>query len=213
MTVTSALLSFALVAGLLTLVPGLDTALVLRSTVTRSRSHGMAAIAGIQVGTLVWGAAAAGGAAALLAASQTAYRVLTVLGAAYMVWLGVSMIRSSFRRRPDEPADADLPLPTGGRWRDFALGLSTNLMNPKVGVFYVAAIPQFVPDGVNPLVMGVLLALVHCVLGTAWLSLVVLGAGWAGPRLRRSNAVRWVDRVTGGVLVLLGARLATTARW
>ena len=211
MTVTSAVLAFALVAGLLTLVPGLDTALVLRSTVTRSRSHGMAALAGIQVGTLVWGAAAAGGAAALLAASQTAYRVLTVAGAAYMVWLGIAMIRSSFRRGPDH--QPDVPLPSGGRWKDFTMGLGTNLMNPKVGVFYVAAIPQFVPDGVNPLVMGVLLALAHCVLGTAWLSAVVLGAGWVGPRLRRSNALRWVDRVTGGVLVFFGARLAATTRW
>jgi len=211
-TVLQALLAFALVAGLLTLVPGLDTALVLRSTVTRSRSHGLAALGGIQVGTLVWGAAAAGGAAALLAASQTAYRALTLAGAAYMVWMGASMLWRSFRSPRDAAAEVDVPLPTGGRWRDFGLGLSTNLMNPKVGVFYVAAIPQFVPDGVNPLLMGLLLALVHCVLGTAWLSLVVLGAGWAGPRLRRSGVVRWVDRVTGGVLVLFGARLAATAR-
>ncbi|MEL7976075.1 LysE family translocator [Isoptericola sp. F-RaC21] len=212
MTIPQALLAFALVAGLLTLVPGLDTALVLRSTVTRSRSHGFAALAGIQLGTLVWGAAAAGGAAALLAASQTAYRVLTLAGAAYMVWLGASMLWRSFRTPPAAAAEVDVPLPTGGRWRDLGLGLSTNLMNPKVGVFYVAAIPQFVPEGVNPLLMGLLLALVHCVLGSAWLSLVVLGAGWLGPRLRRSGAVRWVDRVTGGVLVLFGARLAATAR-
>ncbi|MGF0116306.1 LysE family translocator [Promicromonospora sp. Marseille-Q5078] len=212
MTIHEALLAFALVAGLLTLVPGLDTALVLRSTVTRSRSHGFAALLGIQVGTLVWGAAAAGGAAALLAASQTAYRVLTLAGAAYMVWMGASMLWRSFHAPRDASDDVDVPLPVGGRGRDFALGLSTNLMNPKVGVFYVAVIPQFVPDGVNPMLMGLLLALVHCVLGTAWLSVVVLGAGWAGPRLRRSSAVRWVDRVTGGVLVLVGARLAVSAR-
>ncbi len=211
-SIHEAVLGFALVAGLLTIVPGLDTALVLRSTVTRSRAHGFAALLGIQAGTLVWGAAAAGGAAALLAASQTAYRVLTLAGAAYLVWLGASMLWASFRRPRDAGAEPDVPLPAGGRWRDFGMGLSTNLMNPKVGVFYVAAIPQFVPDGVNPLLMGVLLALVHCVLGSAWLSMVVLGAGHLGPRLRRSNAVRWVDRVTGGFLVVFGARLAATAR-
>ncbi|GAA1727415.1 LysE family translocator [Isoptericola hypogeus] len=212
MTVTSAVLAFALVAGLLTIVPGLDTALVLRSTVARSRAHGFAALAGIQLGTLVWGAAAAGGAAALLAASQTAYRVLTVAGAAYMVWLGASMIWSSFRRPRADAAETGVLPPAGSRWKDFGTGLGTNLMNPKVGVFYVAAIPQFVPDGVNPLAMGVLLALMHCVLGTAWLSAVVLGAGYLGPRLRRSDAVRWLDRVTGGVLVAFGARLAASAR-
>jgi threonine/homoserine/homoserine lactone efflux protein len=212
-SIHEAVLGFALVAGLLTIVPGLDTALVLRSTVTRSRGHGFAALLGIQAGTLVWGAAAAGGAAALLAASQTAYRVLTLAGAAYLVWLGASMLWASFRRRRDAGAEPDVPLPTGGgRWRDLGMGLTTNLMNPKVGVFYVAAIPQFTPNGVNPLLMGVLLALVHCVLGSAWLSMVVLGAGHLGPRLRRSNAVRWVDRVTGGFLVLLGVRLAASAR-
>jgi threonine/homoserine/homoserine lactone efflux protein len=211
-TVPEAVLSFAAVAALLTVVPGLDTALVLRSTVARSRSHGVAALLGIQVGTLVWGVAAAAGAAALLAASQTAYRVLTVVGAAYMVWLGATMLWSSFRRRADGVPTLEVPVPPGGRRRDFTTGLMTNLLNPKVGVFYVATIPQFVPDGVNPLAMGALLAAVHCVLGSIWLTGVVLAAGSLGPRLRRSWAARWVDRATGGVLVVLGARLAVTAR-
>ena len=92
------------------------------------------------------------------------------------------------------------------------MGLVTNLTNPKVGAFYVATIPQFVPDGVSPLLMGLALAAVHCVMGTAWLSAVILGAGRLGPRLHASGAVRWVDRVTGGVLVVLGARLASSAR-
>ncbi|WP_418277350.1 LysE family translocator [Isoptericola jiangsuensis] len=211
MTILEAVLAFAVVAGLLTVVPGLDTALVLRSTVSRSRSHGVAALCGIQVGILVWGVTAAAGAAALLAASQTAYRVLTVVGAVYLVWLGASMLWSSFRTVPAATPDV-VPLPVGGRRRDFATGLVTNLLNPKVGVFYVATIPQFVPDGVNPLAMGALLALAHCILGSAWLTGVVLVAGSLGPRLRRSDAVRWVDRVTGGVLVALGARLAVAAR-
>lgn len=211
MTVTQALLAFAVVAGLLTIIPGMDTALVLRSTLTRSRRHGFAALGGIQVGTLLWGAAAAGGAAALLAASQTAYRVLTIAGAVYLGWMGVSMIAASLHRRV-ERADVETPPSASGRWRDFGLGLGTNLMNPKVGVFYVAAIPQFTPAGVNPLLMGLLLATVHCVLGTLWLSAVLLGAGVAGPRLRRSGAVRWLDRITGGLLVAFGARLAFEAR-
>ncbi|QJW37513.1 LysE family translocator [Cellulosimicrobium protaetiae] len=211
MTVPEALLAFAAVAGVLTIVPGLDTALVLRSTVTRSRGHGVAALLGIQAGTLVWGVAAAAGAAALLAASRVAYQVLTVAGAGYLVWLGAALLWSSFRRRPEGDGVA-VPPPVGGRGRDFLMGLTTNLLNPKVGVFYVATIPQFVPEGVNPLAMGASLAGVHCVLGSAWLTGVVLAAGSVGPRLRGSGAVRWVDRVTGGVLVVLGARLAATTR-
>jgi threonine/homoserine/homoserine lactone efflux protein len=209
MTVTEAMLAFALVAGLLTIVPGLDTALVLRGTLTRNRRYGFSAALGIQAGTLVWGAAAATGAAALLAASQTAYRVLTVLGAAYMVWLGASMLWSSFRT----PAQREAVPTTSARAQDgFAMGLVTNLTNPKVGAFYVATIPQFVPDGVSPLVMGLALAALHCVLGMAWFTAIILGADRLGPRLRASSAVRWVDRATGGVLVALGARLAASAR-
>jgi threonine/homoserine/homoserine lactone efflux protein len=93
------------------------------------------------------------------------------------------------------------------------MGLVTNLTNPKVGAFYVSTIPQFVPDGVSPLLMRLALdAALHCAMGTAWLSAVILGAGRLGPRLHASGAVRWVDRVTGGVLVVLGARLASSAR-
>ena len=88
MTITTALLSFAVVAGLLTLVPGIDTALVLRSSLTMSRSYAFATALGISTGAMVWGVAAAVGVSALLAASELAYRALTLVGAAYMVWLG-----------------------------------------------------------------------------------------------------------------------------
>lgn len=221
MTFLEAVAAFAVVAGLLTVIPGLDTTLVLRTTLSRSRSHGIAAALGIQAGTLVWGAAAATGAAALLAASQTAYRVLTLLGAAYLVWLGVSMLWSS-RPSPtavQRPADA-APDTVGARpgvsragvGRSFVTGAATNLMNPKVGAFYVATIPQFVPDGVSPLVMGLVLAGVHCAMGLTWLAAIVAGAELFGPRLRSSHALRWVDRVTGGVLIALGVRVAASAR-
>jgi threonine/homoserine/homoserine lactone efflux protein len=213
MTVPGAVVSFALVAGLLTIVPGLDTALVLRGTLARSRSYGFAAIAGIQVGVLAWGAAAASGTAALLAASHTAYRVLTIAGAGYMIWLGLALIRRTLRGTAGGGAVEAPPEPGKGRARGFAMGLGTNLMNPKVGAFYIAVIPQFLPHGVSPLAMGLLLAGVHCVLGLIWLSAVVLGAGALGPRLRNAAVVRWIDRVTGGVLVAFGLRLAVSPGW
>lgn len=208
MTVLGAMTSFAVVAGLLTLVPGLDTALVLRGTLTRSRSYGFAALAGIQVGVLVWGVAAATGTAALLAASQSAYRVLTLAGAAYMAWLGLSLILRTFRRQASEDRSTATGAAATSPRRGFLMGLGTNLANPKVGAFYIAVIPQFVPHGIPPLVMGLLLAGVHCLLGLIWLSVVILGAGALGPRLRHAGVVRWIDRVTGGVLVAFGLRLA-----
>lgn len=210
MTVGSALLGFAVVAALLTIVPGLDSALILRSALTRSRAYAFATALGIQAGTVVWGAAAGVGATAVLAASETAYRIMSLLGACYLVWMGVSLLVSSVRRRTE--TEQAPPIPKGGVWRGAAVGLTTNLLNPKVGVFYLATIPQFMVAGMPPLVMGVLLALVHCVLGMAWSTLLVLGGSALGARLRSASFVRWVDRVTGGVLIAFGARLALDAR-
>lgn len=211
MTTHEAVLGFALVAALLTLVPGLDTALVLRTSLTGTRRRAFATAAGIQAGCLAWGAAAALGATAVLAASATAYRVMTLLGAAYLVWMGARMLLASWRTAPGHDPAAPPPAPPSAA-RGFATGLATNLLNPKVGVFYLATIPQFSVPGVLPLVMGLLLASVHCLIGSVWLGGLVLGSSALGARLTTTAFARWVDRVTGGVLVLFGARVALSAR-
>jgi threonine/homoserine/homoserine lactone efflux protein len=230
-TVTQAVLSFAVVAGLLTIVPGLDTALVLRSAISHGRAQAFAAAAGINAGCFAWGVAAAVGASALLAASSTAYTVLTLAGAAYMVVLGAQLLWSSLRRSsvpvgavaavgtdvaagPAGPIDPDRPVGPvrGSPRRAFAMGLGTNLLNPKVGVFYLATIPQFVPEGVSPLLMGVLLAAVHNVLGMAWFTAIILATGFASRWLAGDVVTRVTDRVTGVVLIGFGVRLATAAR-
>lgn len=214
MTIHEAVLGFALVAALLTLVPGLDTALVLRTSLTGTRRRAFATAGGIQVGCLAWGAAAALGATAVLAASETAYRVMTLLGAAYLVWMGVRMLVASWRG-PSGPSDHDAAVAVAAppsAARGFATGLVTNLLNPKVGVFYLATIPQFTAAGVPPLLMGLLLAGVHCLIGSVWLGALVLGSSALGAHLTTTAFARWVDRVTGGVLVLFGVRVALGAR-
>ena len=210
MTVIEALVGFGLVVALLTVIPGLDTALVLRTALIRSRGAAFATAAGIQAGTIVWGIAAAVGATALLAASGLAFEIVRIAGACYLVVMGALLLRSSFRNPADVVPAASVP---GGAWRGAATGLVTNLLNPKVGVFYLATIPQFIPDGLSPLLAGGLLAGVHTVLGMAWFSAIILFAGALGARLRRPSFTRWVDRVTGGVLVLFGIRLAADARF
>ena len=132
-TVTSAVASFALVAGLLTIVPGLDTALVLRSAIIHGKKYAFATALGINCGALVWGIGAAVGVSALLAASTLAYTSLCVVGAAYMVWLGGRLIWTGAIRRPTGP-DADsstgVGAPGDSVWRSFRRGLLTNLLNP-----------------------------------------------------------------------------------
>jgi threonine/homoserine/homoserine lactone efflux protein len=208
-TVPQALLSFGVVAGLLTLVPGIDTALVVRSVLTRGRGYAFGTAAGIVTGALLWGAGAAAGASALLAASTLAYRLLTLAGAAYLALLGLALLRKSFRREPDEgptlaPPRSLLHAYTSGVW--------TNLLNPKVGVFYVATIPQFLPPHTVPVLMGLALAAVHAFLAVAWFTVLIVGGSLAARLLRSPKAARVVDRVTGVVLVCFGLRLALEPR-
>ncbi len=215
MDVSQALLSFAVVAGLLTLVPGVDTALVLRSAISRSRPFAFATALGITTGLMAWGIAAAVGVSALLAASELAYRILTYAGAAYMVWLGASLLWKSRSGGPgtDGSAVGELPAATGRQFlRGWLTGTGTNLLNPKVGVFYIATIPQFIPAGTSPLLMGILLAGVHCVLGMAWLSVLIFGTGFASKWLKGRRSVQVIDRITGTVLVGFGLKLALEPR-
>jgi threonine/homoserine/homoserine lactone efflux protein len=206
-TIATALWSFALVAALLTIIPGLDTALVLRSSLTQTRRHAYATAFGICAGAFVWGAAAAIGAAALLAASEIAFAILKLAGAGYMVYLGVTMIIASFRAR-DEVGTQALPIAPRGYAAAFGKGFLTNLLNPKVGVFYIALIPQFIPEGALPLGMGLLLALVHIVESLLWFSAIIFAAQFARRWLVSRRVTRWVDRLTGGILIGFAALLA-----
>lgn len=211
MTVLEALASFALLAAFLTILPGPDSALVLRTALTRSRAQAYATGLGICFGAFVWGAAAAVGAAALLAASELAFTILKLAGAAYLAYLGVSMIVATFRRSTDAEA-ADVPAPPRSLLAAFGRGALTNLLNPKVGVFYLAVIPQFIPDGVAPVGMGLLLALVHVVESVAWFAGLIVLAHVARRWLTDSRVSRWIDRVTGGVLIGFAGFLAAESR-
>lgn len=199
-----------MVAGLLTLVPGLDTALVLRSSLTSTRPYAWATALGVVTGAMTWGIAAAVGISALLTASELAYRVLTIGGAGYMLWLGAFMIRKSFRGGFGlDPADGAAIVVSSPSWRAWLLGAGTNLLNPKVGVFYIATIPQFLPAGASPLLMGAALAGVHCVLSMVWFSVLILGGGYARRWLGNPRALRVADRLTGLVLIGFGGKLLT----
>ncbi|HEY9330669.1 MAG TPA: LysE family translocator [Streptomyces sp.] len=209
MAMSSALWSFALVVGLLTLTPGLDTALILRTSALGRRRSAWGVVLGIQTGTLVWGAFTSLGVTALLTASHLAYTALRWIGAAYLVWMGFRMLRDTFRGLPTADADDSVPAAgadsVSGGWRQ---GTLTNLLNPKMGAFYVAVLPQFIPAGTGHFTMGLLLTTVHVVTGLLW-SAVLIGfarvvRGW----LRKPRARRVLDRITGTVIGVFGIRLA-----
>jgi threonine/homoserine/homoserine lactone efflux protein len=196
----SSLIAFTLAAALLTVTPGLDTALVLRTAAAEGARRAFAASLGICLGCLAWGALVAVGLGVLLEASELAYLALKWLGACYLLYLGVRLIVS---RRGDveavEPA-------AKANW--FLRGLLTNLLNPKVGAFYVSFLPQFIPAGANVPSTTLLLAAVHAALGLAWFALLIGATRPLARALRNPALVRGLDRATGAVLIFFGLRLA-----
>ncbi|MDX2293531.1 MULTISPECIES: LysE family translocator [Streptomyces] len=210
MASSTALWSFALVVGLLTLTPGLDSALILRTAALGRRTRAWGVVLGIQTGTLIWGALTSLGVTALLTASRLAYETLRWAGAAYLLWMAVRMIADTFRR---DGAGAHAEVEVGGAdtlaggWRQ---GTLTNLLNPKVGVFYVAVLPQFVPAEAPHFAMGLALTSVHVVLGMLWSTVLIASATALGTWLRGPRARRVLDRVTGTVIGAFAVRLAVS---
>lgn len=215
MTVPSAIASFAVVAGVLTIIPGLDTALVLRAALTKGRRRAFATAIGIGTGALLWGATAAVGATAVLTASHMAYTALRIAGALYLIWMGASMLRHSFERRRSGSGDSfeDGLVDTGPSdntlLRSWTRGLAINLLNPKIGVFYMAMLPQFIPENSSHLLMGLVLAGVHDAEGMVWFGALIFSAHLAGRWLRGGAAHRVLDRITGSVLIGFGIKLAS----
>jgi len=205
MTVAAALALFVVAAGLLTITPGLDTAMVLRTAaVDGPRRAGLAAL-GILCGCLAWGLAVALGLGVLLGASRAAYTLLKWAGAAYLAWLGLNLIL-----RPRSKLDLATGGPRRGNW--WARGLLTNLLNPKIGVFYVSFLPQFVPAAAPTAPFIVLLAAIHALLGAIWFAALIAGTAPLKRWLQRAAVVRWLDRATGVVFLGFGARLALERR-
>jgi threonine/homoserine/homoserine lactone efflux protein len=164
----------------------------------------MAAL-GMISGAFVWGAAAATGVSALLTVSTVAYDVLRFAGAAYMVWLGVTLWRASFARGDGGTSPLGVPRlayePLGRTW---IKGLVSNLLNPKYGMFCIAVIPQFLVPGVPPVWMGLMLTVVSNVEAVVWFVAIVAAAHFFRRWLEGAAFRKWIDRVTGTVLGAFG---------
>jgi threonine/homoserine/homoserine lactone efflux protein len=207
-TAPEALIAFSIAAGLLTLTPGLDTALVLRTAAVEGARRAALAGVGIVLGCLAWGGAVALGLGALLQASQLAFEALKWAGAAYLVWLGVNLIL-----KPRDRFELGAPgTHSGGGLAWMRRGLLTNLLNPKVGVFYVSFLPQFVPAQVAAAPFMFLLAAIHALMGLAWFAVLIGATRPIAGALQKAAVVRWLDRLTGGVFLGFGVRLALERR-
>lgn len=213
MNIEHALITFAIAAALLTITPGLDAALVLRTAAVEGPRRAMLAGAGICCGLFAWALAVSVGLGALLTVSRVAYNVLRFVGAGYLIYLG---IRIFFRALPGSGEMDSIAssrnvagardLGTGAsRW--FGRGFLTNVLNPKVGVFYVTFLPQFIPSGVRVTAFSLLLASIHVVEGILWFLVLIFATGLMSGWLRRPRVAKAIDRTTGTVLVGFGVAL------
>ncbi|HEV3123395.1 MAG TPA: LysE family translocator [Candidatus Dormibacteraeota bacterium] len=208
------LFAFIGVAALLTITPGADMALVTRVALTRGRPTALKTIAGICSGLMVHATASAVGLSAILLRSARAFDTVKLIGAVYLLFLGVQAVRES--RRSDEELARHLEAPaTRGIAvlnHPYAMGLLSNVLNPKVALFYLTFLPQFLSPGDPILAKSLLLAGIHATLGVIWLvayaTLIVrLRATFTRPTFRR-----WMERTVGAVLIGFGARLAWVQR-
>jgi threonine/homoserine/homoserine lactone efflux protein len=204
MTLVQSLIAFLAAAAIVTVTPGMDTALVLRTAAIDGARRGVAAAFGVGLGCLVWGASVALGLGALMAASHAAYQLLRWAGAAYLAWLGLNLLLRP-RQALASYGEAGVQV---GSLSAFRRGLTTNLLNPKAGVFYVSFLPMFVPAGYAVAPFVFMLAAIHATMGAAWLSSLAAATARLGGVLARTGVVKALDRTTGCVFLGFSARLA-----
>jgi threonine/homoserine/homoserine lactone efflux protein len=206
--VTASLLAAALALALLTVLPGPDVAVVTRVAVARGRAAGIRAAQGVVTGLLAWGLLTGAGLAALLAASPSWYTALQLAGAGYLGWLGAQALWSA--RRRDPPA-GEAAAARDRLFRPFRTGLLTNLLNPKIAVFYTGLLPSLVPERAPHLAALTALVALHAVLSVLWLSACAAAVTRAAGALQRPRVQQALERVTGVVLLGLAARVVSGA--
>jgi threonine/homoserine/homoserine lactone efflux protein len=200
------LAAFLVVALVVICTPGPDTALTIRNSLLGGRRAGVFTALGVSTGQAIWTLAASAGIAALLVASEPAFRALKLLGAAYLVWLGLQTLWGAVRRKARADTRPTRPVDARRAWRQ---GLISNLGNPKMAAFFTSLLPQF---GDASFAAMLALGLLFCTLTFVWLTAYAFVVAKAGDVLRRDRVRRTIDAVMGAVLVAFGLRLATERR-
>ena len=203
-------LTLFIISGLLlNIMPGPDSLLIMARSATQGWRAGVAAAAGIGAGTMVHVLAAAIGLSAILATSATAFTIVKYIGAAYILWMALGLLRA---RRTDGQAAVPgvrLPPPLPYR-RIFAQGMLTNILNPKVALFFLAFVPQFIDaQAPDKALAFIILGCIFNINGMLWCVALALFTAFASARINVSPAVAlWLNRVTGALFIWLGVKLA-----
>ncbi len=201
--------AYLLAATALALAPGPDTMFVLASSTSGGQRAGVAATLGISTGGLVHAALAALGVSAVIAASPAAFDALRIAGAIYLLWMGANALIAFVRELRGHAPQRATSTGENASWAAYRRGLVTNLLNPKVVIFYIAFLPQFANPALGNVPLQIfLLGLVHNLIGTVWLVGLAVVSGRTAQMLARNARVRaWLDGAAGTVYILLALRM------
>ncbi len=205
---------FVISGLLLNIMPGPDSLLIMTRSATQGWRAGSAAALGIGAGTMIHIFAAALGLSALLATSATAFTAVKWVGAAYIVYVGIGMLRAKLRAEADDAAAAETAARAAAQplayRKIFFQGFLTNVLNPKVALFFLAFVPQFIhTDSTSKPLAFIVLGCIFNFNGMLWCNGLAVFTAFASARLKVKPLVAlWLNRVTGGLFLALGLRLA-----
>ncbi|OEY96382.1 threonine transporter RhtB [Acinetobacter proteolyticus] len=202
---TTMLIPYLFAITILTITPGLDTTLIIRTATLEGKAKAFQAALGINLGCIVWGIIVACGLGALLMTSDLAFNALKWMGAVYLTWLGLNLIlkpRSQLAGLNDST--------TTQNW--FIKGFWGNLLNPKVGIFYISFLPQFIPQSSSPIIWTMGLVIIHVLIGLIWSIFLIAAMQSVSAYLKQPKFIRYMDRITGSIFILFALKLAFSKR-
>lgn len=205
--------AFLAISIVVIVVPGQDTALIIRNALAGGRESGIAMALGVSLGQAVWAIATAFGVVAFLLASEPVFAAVKLAGAGYIVFLGLQSLYAALRSRVTVQGLAGETGAPGLRpAAALRQGAISNLGNPKMAIFFASLLPQFVPQGEPAFGNLILLSAIFCTMTFVWLTGYAMLLAGAGTLLRRPRVRRWIEGLTGGALIALGLKVATAER-
>lgn len=199
-------LAFLGIAAVLTITPGADTALVTKNVLGRGRASAFVTTLGICLGCLTHAILSALGLSAILRSSVALFNVVKFAGALYLIYLGAMSLSAAWKG--GEPGQAGVA-GRAGYWRSFLEGYGTNLLNPKVSIFYLTFLPQFISPGEPAFSKSLFLAAIHILMGLVWLTIYAAMLHRLSAKLLQPTIRRKLEAATGAVLITFGVRLAS----
>lgn len=199
------LIPYLIAITLLTITPGLDTTLIIRTATIEGKAKAFQAALGITLGCIVWGVVVACGLGALLMTSDLAFNMLKWMGAAYLAWLGLNLLLKPRTQLADINDTTNTQ-----NW--FVKGFLGNLLNPKVGVFYLSFLPQFIPHTASSVIWTMGLVMIHVVIGIIWSIILISAMQSISDYLKRPKFIKYMDRITGSIFILFALKLAFSKR-